>query len=95
MTVIESLSDDLLPIYRLEIGFGNEVARIDEPAGRACPLAVIFREPLHVDEIASAVTLPPSVTYWESRDGHYPMEAGYACAKTGHAVAAPLRVKNC
>lgn len=92
MTVIESLSDDLLPIYRLEIGFGNEVARIDEPAGSACPLAVIFRQPLHVNEIAKALTLPPSIGYWESRDGHYSMEAGYACAKTGHAIAGPLQV---
>lgn len=94
MTVIGSLSDDLLPIYQLEIGLGNEVARIDELEGSACPLAVIFRQPLHFDEIRKAITLPSSVRYWESRDGHYPMEAGYACAKTGHALAAPLCMKD-
>lgn len=86
----ESLSADLLPIYHLEITLGNEMARVEEPAGSACPLAVVFQKPLHLDDIAKAVTLPPTVRYWESRDAHYPVQAGYVCEKTRHAIAGPL-----
>jgi hypothetical protein len=84
------LSKDLLPIYTLELDRGNEVARVDEPAGTNCPYAIIFKKPLHKNEIESELELPPSVQYWESRDAHYGKEAGYYSKETRHIVAGPL-----
>lgn len=84
------LSDDLRPIYELEINLGNEVAGIAEPAGTECPYAVIFKNPLHKARIDSELRLAPSVSYWESRDPHYPIEAGYLSETTRHAIAGPI-----
>ena len=84
------LSEDLLPIYKLELEKGNEVKRIDEPAGTKCPYAVIFKRPLHKTEIESELALLPSVRYWESRDPHYPKEAGFLSEETRHAIAGPI-----
>ena len=52
------LSEDLLPIYRLELQLNNEVVRIDEPAGSTCPYAVIFKLPLHKRQIEMELQLP-------------------------------------
>lgn len=84
------LSEDLLPIYRLELRLGNEVVRIDEPAGSTCPYAVIFKTPLHKRQLETQLDLARSVEYVESRDPHYPKEAGYVSKLTGHVVAGPL-----
>ena len=88
---IAALSEDLRPIYDLEMAKGNQVERIDEPAGTDCPLAVVFKHPLHVKEIRSELTLPSSVEYWEHYDPHYSVkaEAGYACQKTAHCIIGP------
>jgi len=85
-----NLSQDLLPIYQLELARGNEVARVDEPAGTKCPYAVVFKGALHKDEIERELELSSSVKYWESRDPHYPQEAGYYSEATGHAVSGPI-----
>ncbi len=86
----EHLAESLRPIYDLECRLGNEVDYIAEPAGTRCPLAVAFKRPLHHAEIAKELTLPTSVQSWESRDPHYPIEAGYQCLVSRHTVAGPL-----
>lgn len=88
---VSELSEDLQPIYALELRLGNEVVRVDESAGASCPLAVIFKHPLHFEEIEKELKLAPSVEYRENRDTHYPLEEGYFCGKTHHAIAGPMR----
>jgi hypothetical protein len=87
---VRALSHALRPIYEIELRLGNEVARIDEPAGTRCPLCVVFRRPLHFDAIAEEVRLPSSVERWESRDPHYPLEVGFLCRETRHALSGPI-----
>ena len=84
------LARELQPIYDLEIRLGNTVDYIAEPAGTACPYAVIFKQPLHKTQIDEELALPETVHYWESHDAHYPIEAGYQCAITRHAIAGPI-----
>lgn len=87
---MSKLSQDLLPIYQLELDKGNEVERVDEPAGTECPYAVMFKKPLHKKEIESELHLSESVKYWESRDWHYEKRAGYYSETTRHAIAGPI-----
>ncbi len=84
------LSDDLEPIHRLELKLGNRIIRVDAPAGTECPLAVIFRDPLHLADIAK-LKLSASVTPWSSNDPHYPQETGYRSNISKHAVAGPTK----
>ena len=84
------LSAQLQSIYDLEIELGNEVARIDEPAGSTCPYAIVFVKPLHLKEIEERIRLPASVEFWECRDTHYPIENGYKCAVTSHTISVPI-----
>src|ERR1700730_15021851 len=91
MARMTKLSPALEPIYDLELAQGNEVDRVDEPAGSECPYAVIFKYPLHFDVIEQRLVLPRSVVRRESRDQHYPIEAGYKCETTEHVVAGPIR----
>lgn len=84
------LSEDLVPIYELELQLGNQVERIDCPAGTDCPLAIIFREPLHFEEIRRRLTIPATVTKWTCTDSHYPLESGFGSSSSKHAVAGPL-----
>lgn len=83
-----SLSNDLVPIYDLELKLGNKVLRTDSPAGTICPLAIIFRDPLHFEEIKS-LKLPASVTKWTNDDPHYPLETGFSSSVSKHAIAGP------
>ncbi len=87
---MSTLSHDLFPIYQFELDRGNEVERVDEPAGTNCPYAVVLKKPLHKGEIERTLDLLPSVKYWESRDPHYPKEAGYRSETTGHSIAGPI-----
>ena len=84
------LSSNLQSIYKLELSLGNEVSRIDEPAGSLCPLAVIFKNRLHFDEIAEKLNLSASVYQVENHDLHYPLEAGYKDSDTDHVIVGPL-----
>lgn len=90
MDKISELSDLLQPIFNFEISRGNHVERVDKPAGSNCPLAVIFSKPLGIHEYAHEHGLPAGVRTWENKDRHYPLEAGYFCEKTHHAIAGPL-----
>jgi hypothetical protein len=84
------LSADLLPIYELELSRGNEIARIDEPAGTKCPYAVVFKRPLNKTAIEAQLVLSPAVQYWESRDSQYGTEAGFYSEDSRHVIAGPL-----
>ena len=70
---------------------GNDVLRVDEPAGTNCPLSIVFKRPLHFKEIESRLELSKDVTLWESTDPHYPIEKGFFCQKTHHALSGPLK----
>ena len=85
------LAPSLQGIYDLELSLGNSLDRVEEPAGDRCPLAVIFKNSMHKDRIKSALSLLPSVKWWECRDPHYPIQGGYTCEGTHHAIAGPLR----
>jgi len=86
-----SLSSDLMPIYQLELGLGNQVVRVDQPAGTLCPLAVIFRDPLHLEEIGNQIPLAATVSQWTNDDPHYPLETGFSSSISQHAVAGPTK----
>jgi hypothetical protein len=87
----DQLCPSLQPIYELELALGNTVARVDEPAGSLCSLAIVFENPLHKSEVESSLSLSSKVKWWESRDPHYPIEAGYKCEETTHVIAGPPR----
>ncbi len=83
------LCSHLAPVCDFEIQHGNRVVRVDAPAGSACPLAVIFAERLRILGTSTIGDLAPEVEYRESRDPHYPIEAGFGCKVCRHAVAGP------
>ena len=83
-------SPELRPIYDFEISRGNQVERIDEPAGTNCPYAIVFQYPLHVAQIQNQLRLSNAVRLWHSTDPHYPRERGFFCQKTHHAISGPL-----
>lgn len=85
------LSADLQPIYDLEIARGNEVSHIEEPAGSTCPYAIVFKQPLDKNRILAKLQLPAHVRYWESRDPHYAIEAGFYSDASQHSIAGPLQ----
>lgn len=83
------LSPSLQPIVDLELKKGNKVFRIDKPAGSKCPYAIIFKFPLHFQEIKESLTLSSVVEEWENKDPHYPLERGFFCNETQHSIAGP------
>lgn len=86
---MKNLTSELQKIYDIEIQLGNEVKRVDEPAGTHCPLAVVFKKPLHFSEINSKIALSADIERWSSSDPHYPRESGFYCKKTRQAIAGP------
>lgn len=86
-----TLSRDLVPIYELEVSLNNRVLRIESPAGSNCPYAVIFEHPLHLNEITRQLVLPETIRFWEARDPHYPLEHGFVCEITRHAISGPIK----
>jgi hypothetical protein len=86
----QSLSAELRPVYDLEIELANEVSHVEEPAGSSCPYSVIFKRPLHLEAIHERLTLPSDVKFWESRDPHYSIEAGFYCETSRHSIAGPI-----
>jgi hypothetical protein len=86
-----TLCVDLQAILDLELGLGNEIAYVAEPAGTACPYAVSLKQPLHHEVIRERGLLPPWIKAWTNTDTHYELESGYACEKTRHSIAGPIR----
>ncbi len=84
------LCDGLRPILNYELENNNSIARVDEPAGEKCPLAIVMSRPLNKSGIERDLELPSTVKYWKSLDPHYPLEEGYSCDKTHHAIAGPI-----
>jgi hypothetical protein len=84
------LCDDLRLVYDFEVAHGNFVTAISAPAGTKCSYEVIFSEPLKIIGTTNAMQLPEFLQYWENRDPHYDIEAGYFCPKHKHSVAGPL-----
>jgi hypothetical protein len=91
MADIPDLAKSLQGALDFELARGNTVVRIDRPAGSRCPLAVILARPLAIALFKASNGLPDGVGTWENRDSHYPLEAGYICERTRHALAGPLR----
>jgi hypothetical protein len=94
MNRIPDLSETLWPIFDYEVSRGNQIVRIDKPAGSSCPLAVIFSMSLDIQGYIAAHGLPNGVNTWENRDSHYPLEKGYFCEHTRHALAGPFRTRR-
>lgn len=92
--MIEELSHQLTPIYDLELSLGNVVLRMDRNKWSRCPLAIIFRDPLHFEQAVSRLAIPACVRRWENRDSHYDLEAGWTCDETGHSLSGPLVCEN-
>ena len=90
METVPDLSDNLRGVLAFELARGNAIARVDRPAGSRCPLAVILARPLDIAGFKAANGLPSGVGTWENRDSHYPIEAGYLCERTRHALAGPI-----
>ena len=84
------ISADLDPILQLELGKGNRVVRVDVKMFTECDFAVVMAEPLHVREIGIELCLPPTVRFWECRDTHYELQAGYFDDLARHSIAGPL-----
>lgn len=84
------LSQSLKPIFDWETARGNLVEYIAEPAGSSCPFAVVFAKPLDRAGIEQSIQLASSVKYWESRDSHYSIEAGYYCDASRHSISGPI-----
>ena len=90
MKAVPELSENLRDILEYELARGNSISRIDQPAGTRCPLAVILSKPLDIRAYKAGHQLPANVQTWENRDRHYPLEAGYSCEHSRHAIAGPL-----
>lgn len=91
MEDLKYLSSTLKPIVDFELSIGNEIERIDRPAGTRCPLAVVFKKPLDFRGFEELNGKPKGIDRWENRDRHYDVESGYVCEKTRQAIAAPIR----
>ena len=87
---MKNLSNNLKPIYDLEISLGNTVASVDSPADTKCPLAISFKNGLNHFKIKSELTLNNSVEHFINKDPHYPKDSGYVCKKTNQVIAGPL-----
>jgi len=91
MEELKYLSSALKPMVDYELSVGNEIERIDRPAGTRCPLAVVFKKPLDFKGFEDKNGKPRGVEKWENRDRHYDLEAGYVCERTRQAIAGPIR----
>lgn len=94
MVNVQGLSAELQPVVDFELRRGNRIERVDRPAGTRCALAVIFALPLDIAGFQASSQMPKGVKTWQNLDGHYPLEAGYVCEITRHAIAGPLAARG-
>ena len=80
-TTFESVCEHLRDACRRELENGNEVLRIDEPAGTQCPL-VVFRYKLTIIGTLETGDLDSRVRHWESRAPHYELRLDYSAPFT-------------
>ena len=87
------ISDDIRAIVEYELDNGNEIVRVDQPAGTKCPVAVILKFPFRIRKSRADGVVSATVSWWEYEDAHYPADwsCGFKSVKSSHAVAAPLR----
>jgi hypothetical protein len=87
----QKLSTDLVQIYDWALQEDNVVLRVDEPAGTACPLAVVFTKPIIRADVEAALALSASVFWHESADQHYEVNgmAGFASRASHQFVYGP------
>jgi hypothetical protein len=90
MNGVPGLSERLRGILEYELARGNLIARIDSPAGTRCPFAVVLAKPLDIRGYKDKHGLPAGTDTWENHDRHYPLEAGFVCERTRHAIAGPI-----
>jgi hypothetical protein len=90
----DELSASLRPLLEFELRKGNRVARIDTNIWTECKYAVVMAEPLHVRDIEKELQLGASVRYWECRDTHYELQAGYYDNVARHSIAGPFLLDN-
>lgn len=91
MDDLRFLSKNLKVIVDYEISIGNEIRRIDRPAGTKCPLAVVFKKPLNFNGFLKINDLASGIERWDNKDRHYDQESGYVCGKTRQAITAPSK----
>ena len=85
------LCPDRLTVLNLELGLGNAIDYIAEPAGTTCPYSVSLKQPLNLAAIQERGLMPPWVKVWTSTDPHYAIETGLVCERTRHCLAGPIR----
>ena len=85
------VTSTLQVVLSFDLERGNTVVRVDQPAGTRCPLAVVLAKPLDIAGFKESHGLPPMVNTWKNLDSHYPLEAGYVCEQTRHAIVGPLQ----
>lgn len=90
MKLPDDLSKSLQLIAEHELARGNEVERIDRPAGSESLLAIVFSKPLDFEGFRKKSALPPNVRVWSNRDRHYDLEDGYVCDSTHHVLSGPM-----
>ena len=87
---MSKLGKELKLIYDYEINKGNLIEQIDEPAGTSCPLAITFKKKLFFIGSNEENDLTPNITFWESRDPHYPLQSGYKDSVSNYVICGPL-----
>ncbi len=88
---LDSVCEHLREACRLELANGNTILRIDIPAGSKCPLAIVFCDTLKIWGTPATGEFDPCVRYWESKDPHYEIEAGFICDIHRHVMSAPTQ----
>lgn len=93
MDIRDKLDPVLLAIFDIEIAGGNQVARVDEPAGTLSPLAVVFKNRLNRSRIEESIKVPDHIVWHENDDQHYEINGmgGYASKSTHQFVYGPLK----
>ena len=92
--ILDALENDNITAKTMrKLGMGRAIVDswpLDSKLGTGCPYAIVFKKALQKEVIENELRLPASVKYWESRDPHYPKEAGYFSDVSRHAIAGPI-----